>query len=99
MAGEMDEQTVKGVMRTPETACRVCGLDDGEVLWNEFGVPQYVICSCCGMESGIGDDNLPQVREVRGYWVASGAKWDSPRHRPEDWDLLKQLANIPPEWR
>ncbi|WP_328494566.1 hypothetical protein OHS59_18825 [Streptomyces sp. NBC_00414] len=88
-------------MKVPmETVCRVCGLDDGVTpLWNEYGVPQYVICACCATESGIGDDNLPQVREIRGYWVARGAEWDDPRLKPKDWDLLKQLANIPPEWR
>lgn len=82
-----------------ETTCRVCGLDVGDALWNEYGVPQYLICACCATESGIGDDNLSQVREIRGYWVARGAKWDDPRLKPKDWDLLKQLANIPPEWR
>jgi hypothetical protein len=89
----------ESIRRFPETACRVCGLDVGETLWDEFGAPQYVICQCCGMESGIGDDNLPQVREVRGYWVASGAQWDEPQCTPEQWDVLRQLQNIPPQWR
>jgi hypothetical protein len=82
-----------------ETVCRVCGLDNGDVLWDEYGVPQYLICPCCATESGIGDDNLSQVREIRGYWVARGAEWDDPKLKPKVWDLLKQLANIPPEWR
>jgi hypothetical protein len=82
-----------------ETACRICGLDVGEVLFDEYGVPQYVICQCCYGESGIGDDNVSQVREVRGYWVASGAPWHEPEARPADWDVLRQLANIPPQWR
>jgi hypothetical protein len=82
-----------------ETACRICGLDVGEVLFDKFGAPQYVICQCCYGESGIGDDNVSQVREVRGYWVASGAPWHEPEARPADWDVLRQLANIPPHWR
>ena len=65
----------------------------------EYGVPKYVICPCCYNESGIGDDNVSQVRELRGYWVASGAQWHDPKFRSADWDLLTQLANIPPEWR
>lgn len=78
----------------------MCGLGDGKTaLWDEFGAPQYLICECCGMESGIGDDNLAQVREVRGYWVGNGAKWHEPKFKPEPWDILQQLANIPPEWR
>jgi hypothetical protein len=82
-----------------ETACRICGYDDGEAVFNEYGVPLYVICPCCCNESGIGDDNVSQVRELRGYWVASGALWHDPKFRPAGWDLVKQLANIPAEWR
>ncbi|GAP47803.1 hypothetical protein [Streptomyces azureus] len=58
-----------------ETARRICGLDDGDVLFDEHGVPQHVICECCYNESGIGDDTLTQVRELRGYWVGHGAQW------------------------
>ncbi|ALM36766.1 hypothetical protein P405_15815 [Streptomyces sp. FR-008] len=83
---------------TVETACRICGLDDGESLY-EDGFPRYVICECCYNESGIGDDTVTQVRELRGYWVGHGAQWHKPQSRPADWDLLSQLANIPPEWR
>ncbi|GAA3868617.1 hypothetical protein GCM10023084_22240 [Streptomyces lacrimifluminis] len=39
------------------------------------------------------------MREIRGYWVARGAKWDDPRLKPKDWDLLKQVTHIPAEWR
>jgi hypothetical protein len=49
-----------------ETACRICGYDDGETVFNEYGVPQYVVCPCCYNESGIGDDNVSQIRELRG---------------------------------
>ncbi|MFE6888037.1 hypothetical protein [Streptomyces sp. NPDC057694] len=83
---------------TVESACRICGLDVGEALF-EHGFPNYVICQCCGNESGIGDDNLMQVQELRGYWVGHGAQWDRPRHRPADWDLMAQLANVPLHWR
>ncbi|RZF10557.1 hypothetical protein [Streptomyces albidoflavus] len=83
---------------TVETACRICGLDDGESLY-EDGFPRYVICECCYNESGIGDDTVTQVRELGGYWVGHGAQWHKPQSRPADWDLLSQLANIPPEWR
>ncbi|GGZ41423.1 hypothetical protein [Streptomyces poonensis] len=82
-----------------ETACRVCGVDDGEILWGAHGFPLYVICDCCGTESGIGDDNLTQVRELRGYWVGRGAPWAESHRRPKNWDLLRQIQNIPEEWR
>ncbi|MEV7417223.1 hypothetical protein [Streptomyces sp. NPDC089919] len=82
-----------------ETACRICGYDDGEQVFDAFGVPRYVICPCCYNESGIGDDNVSQVRELRGHWVATGARWHEPELRPAGWELLVQLANIPPQWR
>ncbi|MFE7129683.1 hypothetical protein ACFVIM_02365 [Streptomyces sp. NPDC057638] len=81
------------------TACRICGLDDGAELYDANGVPNYVICECCGNESGIGDENIGQVRELRGLWVGQGARWDSPKHRPEKWDFFQQIAQIPGDWR
>ncbi|MDX3383405.1 hypothetical protein PV682_18305 [Streptomyces niveiscabiei] len=82
-----------------ETVCRICGRDEGDILRDRYGVPQYVICDCCGNESGIGDDDLFQVRQLRGLWVANGARWDEPSSRPEKWDLLEQMKNLPAEWR
>ncbi|EHN72557.1 hypothetical protein SMCF_8015 [Streptomyces coelicoflavus ZG0656] len=49
--------------------------------------------------SGIGDDTVTQVRQLRGFWVGDGAQWHDPKRKPADWDLLKQIGNIPPEWR
>ncbi|GGZ30349.1 hypothetical protein [Streptomyces nitrosporeus] len=91
--------SIENVEDKTETACRICGHDDGVPVFDAYGVPQYVICPCCYNESGIGDDNVSQVRELRGYWVANGAQWHEPKLRPADWDLLKQVANIPPDWR
>lgn len=88
-----------------ETFCRICGYGDDSLIW-EDGWPNYVICDCCGTESGIGDTGTPGdwkglqgIRAYRGYWVGKGAQWHSPSRRPGDWDLLKQLADIPPKWR
>ncbi|MFJ7999887.1 hypothetical protein ACIQ7D_22550 [Streptomyces sp. NPDC096310] len=82
-----------------EHACRICGaIFPGDPTW-ENSVPNYVICNCCGLESGIGDTDLESVRSYRGYWVGNGAKWSTPTRKPDHWDLLKQLENIPPQWR
>ncbi|MHC5908150.1 hypothetical protein ACVNF4_30340 [Streptomyces sp. S6] len=86
-------------MPFPETVCRVCGQDDGSLLWNADGFPEWVYCDCCGIMSGAGDDHLDKIRMTRGYWVASGAVWDVPSNEPENWDLRAQLSRIPPEWR
>lgn len=43
------------------------------------------------------------LRNYRGYWVGHGASWSSPsaerKHKHQGWDLLKQMQNIPPQWR
>ncbi|MFF8443221.1 hypothetical protein ACF07U_20440 [Streptomyces californicus] len=84
-----------------ETICRVCGYDD-EVFW-EGGWPTAAICPCCGNESDVGDSSVMGVRNYRGYWVGHGAQWHSSceerKQKLQSWDLLKQLAKIPPEWR
>jgi hypothetical protein len=80
-----------------ESVCRVCGYDE-ELFW-EHGWPTNAICPCCGNESDIKDLSLMGIRDYRGEWIGHGAKWNSPPDKPKDWDLLKQIANIPPEWR
>lgn len=84
-----------------ETVCRVCGYGD-EVFW-EGGRPTAAICPCCGNESDVGDASVMAVRNYRGYWAGHGARWNSePEERKQKlrgWDLMKQMANIPPEWR
>ena len=47
----------------------------------------------------MSDLGVMGIRDYRGYWVGHGAQWNSPPLKPKDWDLLKQMANIPPEWR
>nr|WP_078970913.1 hypothetical protein [Streptomyces chattanoogensis] len=81
-----------------ESVCRVCGYDDGDLFW-EGGWPTAIICPCCGNESDVSDDSVRGIREYRGYWVGCGAGWTYPSKRPVDWDLLEQVAKIPPEWR
>lgn len=101
-----DQRDISGAedAEDAEDFCRICGYDE-ERFW-EHGVPTSAICPCCGTESGIEDmgdpgdwEGLRGIRNFRGYWVGNGAQWDTPTERPKDWDLLKQLANIPPEWR
>lgn len=36
-----------------ESICRVCGLDEDDERWTGPDGAQYVICSCCGAESGV----------------------------------------------
>ncbi|KIZ15302.1 hypothetical protein [Streptomyces natalensis] len=84
-----------------ETICRICGYDD-ELFW-EGGWPTAFICPCCGNESDVGDASVMSLRNYRGYWVRHGAQWhdslEECKRKLQGWDLLKQMANIPPEWR
>ncbi|MFI6285507.1 hypothetical protein ACIBCM_12230 [Streptomyces sp. NPDC051018] len=85
-----------------ETICRVCGFDEDGVFW-EDGWPTADICSCCGNESDVGDSSVMGLRNYRGYWVGIGAPWRSElegrKQKQQGWDLLTQIANIPPQWR
>ncbi|WP_405896208.1 hypothetical protein OG242_00430 [Streptomyces sp. NBC_00727] len=81
-----------------EDVCRVCGYTDGDLFFKDTW-PTHIICPCCSWESGTQALGLEGTREYRGYWTGQGAPWFSPRARPEEWDLLAQLQNIPPHWR
>lgn len=35
----------------------------------------------------------------RGWWTGHGAQWWCPRGKPQDWDVLQQVMNIPTSWR
>ncbi len=82
-----------------ESICRVCGLDEGEDRWTGPDGAQYVICSCCGAESGVDDLSQDWVRRYRAKWVNEGAAWFSPKERPVDWKLDRQMSRIPAAWR
>lgn len=87
------------VSEAMKSVCRVCGYDEGEDRWTGSDGAQYIICSCCGAESGVDDRDLRWVREYRAKWHADGCGWFSADERPEGWRPEWQAANIPPEWR
>ncbi|MFG2439886.1 hypothetical protein [Streptomyces sp. NPDC048508] len=82
-----------------ETVCRICGLDVGDLRFDVHGLPLFVICECCGGESGYEDTTLAAVRHYRESWIADGAPWFDPKARPPDWKLSRHLSNVPPAWR
>jgi hypothetical protein len=86
--------------RYPESICRVCGYDDvGEERWTGPDGAQYVICPCCGAESGVDDYDLRSAREYRSSWLRKGCPWFQPEERPPDWSFNLQGAQIPGDWR
>lgn len=79
--------------------CRVCGYTDGDLFFKDTWPTHHIICPCCSWEAGTQALGLEGTREYRGYWTGQSAPWFSPRARPEEWDLLAQLQNIPPHRR
>lgn len=83
--------------------CRVCGWLFPSAAWDEDGEPSYGICSACGCEAGNHDWNLESTRRYRERWIKDGMKWWYPdpklEPRPKHWNPVKQMENIPPEWR
>jgi hypothetical protein len=86
--------------RYPESICRVCGYDDvGEERWTGPDGAQYVICPCCGAESGVDDDYRASALAYRRSWISRGCQWVQPEESPPDWALNPQAAQIPGDWR
>jgi hypothetical protein len=85
-----------------ESICRVCGYSDGSIRWEYFeGVlySQFLICDCCGAESGYEDCLLTAIQNYRREWLESGTKWFCQKSKPENWNLEKQLAHIPDDYK
>jgi hypothetical protein len=82
--------------------CRVCGLDQyPDTPWGDNGrQPEYLICSCCGVESGLGDDGTPiDLAIYRKYWVeVKNCNWFLPEDKPLNWDMPAQIRGIAAEF-
>jgi hypothetical protein len=77
----------------------VCGLYTDNQPWGEDGnCPTYEICSCCGVEFGNEDYTIESVKNYRGEWINKGSVWFDPEEKPKDWNLEKQLKNVPKEF-
>ena len=80
--------------------CRVCGFDLGYPIWGEDNnSPTYDICPCCGVEFGYGDCLKKAIMNFRANWLSKGGEFEDKKFMPKDWDLTKQLNQIPPEWK
>lgn len=80
--------------------CRVCGLYSEELPWGYDGMnPAYIICDCCGVESGNEDYTVESTKKYREEWIKKGALWFKSKEKPEDWSLELQMKNIPDEYK
>ncbi|SDG66041.1 hypothetical protein [Epilithonimonas hungarica] len=82
-----------------EYNCRVCGFNIFPDEFWEDESPTYLICPCCGCESGNDDYKIDSIKQYRDIWISKGAKWFNPKEIPEDWHLEEQLEKIPTKFR
>ena len=82
-----------------ESTCRVCGYDEGDERWTGPDGAQYVICPCCGAESGVEDIRLAWVRDYRSRWITQGCPWFNKEEQPAGWTVDQQLQAVPDRWR
>lgn len=73
------------------TRCRICGWDLGEPGWVD-GDPLYIICACCGGETGVDDYSRAARSKYLTTWVAAGQHWFIPDERAAGWSLDVQFA-------
>jgi hypothetical protein len=78
--------------------CRVCGLDQGEPVWEDETTPLFIICPCCGTESGYHDCCLEAIRVQRARWLTNPEKWHFSEDKMADWDVKEQMKNIPKQY-
>jgi hypothetical protein len=51
--------------------CRVCGHNIApDAFYNEYGDAEFIICDCCGCESGYQDATMQGIRTHRAAWLA-----------------------------
>jgi hypothetical protein len=75
--------------------CRICGLFHEDAPWGEdCNSPTFDICDCCGVEFGYEDATIEAADRFREIWIKNGAHWFNEKGKPEDWNLLNQLAKI-----
>ncbi len=78
--------------------CPVCGFADlHDPARDSQDLPSFDICSSCGFEFGVTDDDQGYTYEGwRKRWVDSGMLWWSEgiEARPEGWDPRAQLASL-----
>jgi hypothetical protein len=84
--------------------CFACGFEGlSEPARGVGGSAHYQICGSCTFEEGWSDDDQGfSFAHWRDIWLARGARWESRRPQPDDWDATAQLARLPTQdwtWR
>lgn len=78
--------------------CEICGYPYlTEPPYDNYGYGRYVICPCCGFESGYDDypDKQKSYETWRKNWIAKGYPWFSKNILPpRNWNPEIQLKKL-----
>lgn len=76
--------------------CPICGYEGlGEPARTESGGGSYEICSSCGFQFGVTDDDTGFSDAAwRWLWIAEGMPWTSVHLPLPDWDPGRQLSSV-----
>lgn len=79
--------------------CPVCGYGGlREPAYDKYGYGSFEICSCCGFEYGVTDDDKGFTFEsYRQKWIDEGFPFRWEDDKPKDWSTEKakeQLLNL-----
>ena len=84
-------------MKIPLNTCPVCGFDQlAESPRNRTGGASMEICSCCGFQFGVSDDDQGvSYDDYRERWIAGGMAWSSKgKKTPKGWNPQTQLGAL-----
>jgi len=79
--------------------CPICGYNKlEEPPYDERGIGSCEICSCCGFEYGVSDDDKDYTFEsYRKEWFEKGCLFSYEKEKPIDWSIeaaKMQLRNL-----
>ncbi len=75
--------------------CYVCSLDQEDDIRFLAGR----ICFCCGIQYDDFEVDLELVCIERQYWIDGGYLWFRSSKRPEKWNPIEQLNQLPEKYR
>jgi len=75
--------------------CYICGFEYDVDVSDLLG--HY--CICCDVHYMAGNPDITLIRKYRQKWIDAGYPWAYEEDKPENWDPLEQLANVPDEFK
>ncbi len=96
---ELDEYPYEPIhlIPNPSVICPSCGIHYG---YDDQGAGDVIPDELAATEWKFGDETHKKIIHFwRQRWSDSGMKFWSPRPLPKNWDPIKQMENIPEEFK